>query len=64
MPENFGVDPPTGSIKDKKITKITKGVECQDENPVVNETRRKREGMRRPVIKCLYFKRIGAQGKL
>ena len=29
LPENFGVDPPTGSIKDKKVTKITKGVEWE-----------------------------------
>ena len=37
-------------------------LDCQDKNPVMDETRRKREGSWRPVIKCLYFKRHGAQG--
>ena len=37
-------------------------IDCQDENPVVNEIRRKREGIWRPVLKCLYLKRFGAQG--
>ena len=35
--------------------------ECQDENPVVDETRRKREGIRRPVIKRLYLKRFSTE---
>ena len=36
--------------------------QCQDENPVVNETRKKREGIRRLVIKCMSCEKIWLEG--
>ena len=47
------MDKVTDRAADMFQTKCKKPEMCQDENPVVNETRKKREGIRRLVIKCL-----------
>ena len=55
------VIPTLGEGEQQGLIKTSRLSKCQDKNPVMDETRRKREGIRRPVIKRLYLKRFSTE---